>query len=136
MLVLYLNTKTHSQTVICNDSVFNTNYMIQKCHGSAIVFIMFFDQISRRTLTSSNNKKYHLLCIADTTFTFSEPYLGKLQESVIHIIMINANELSIRLSFFNITYKKTLALSIIAAVYPPKENKIQLEMISVKPHHK
>ena len=137
MLVLHLNTKTHSRTVICNDSLFNTNHMIQKCHGSAIVFIMFFDQVSRTTLNPAHSKKHHSLLIATTTFTFREHILVELQESIsiIHIIMINAEELSIRLSFFNITYEKNLALSIIAAVYPPKENKIQLEMISVKAYH-
>ena len=132
MLVLHLNTQTHSRTIICNHSVFMTNNMIQKCPGSGIVFIMFFDQASRRTLTSSHNKMYHPLLIAATTFTFHIHFLGVLQESLMHIVMINANELSIRLSLFNITYEKNLALSIIAVVYPPKENNIQLDIISVK----
>ena len=132
MLVLHLNTQTHSRTVICNDSVFKTNNMNQKCPGSGIVFIMFFDQASRRTLTSSHDKMHYPLLIAATTFTFHMHFLGVLQESFMHIVMINANELSIRLSLFNITYEKNLALSIIAVVYPPKENNIQLDIISVK----
>ena len=135
MLVLHLNTQTHSQTVISNDTLFNTNNMVQKCPGSGIVFIMFFDQVSRTTLTSSHNKKHCPLLIAATTFTFVKKFFGELQESLIHIVMINANELSIRLSLFNITYEKNLALSIIAVVYPPKENNIQLDIISMKAYN-
>ena len=132
MLVLHLNTQTHSRIVICNDSIFKISLMNQKCPGSAIVFIMFFDQASRKTLTSSHDKKHHPLLIAATTFTFAEKFSGELQKSLIHIVMINPNKLSIRLSLFNITYKKNLALPIIAVVYPPKENNIQLDIISVK----
>ena len=49
-LVLHLNTETHSQTVIDNDSVFDTNGSLQKCFGNDIEFIMLFDQMSKLSM--------------------------------------------------------------------------------------
>ena len=46
ILVLHLNTERHSQTVIDDDSVFDSNGSLQKCFRNDFEFIMFFDLMS------------------------------------------------------------------------------------------
>ena len=136
MLVLHLNTETHSQTAIDNDSVFDTNGSEQKCLGSALVFIMFFDQITNSLLTVAN-KVYYPFLMKDVVFsvTYSDVFTSK-QQGAVYMAIINVKKYSITFNFSNVTFTNTYTSNssscIFAASYPPMENNIHFVMNSVK----
>ena len=139
MLVLHLNTITHSQTSIHNDSVFDTNGSDQICLVGALVLIMFFDQISK-SLLSSANKVYYPLLMKDVVISVShsDVFTSK-QQGGVYMAIINVKKYSITFNFFNVTFNNTYTSNssscIFAASYPPVENNIQFVMNSVKAYY-
>ena len=139
MLILHLNTITHSQTSIHNNSVFDTNGSDQKCLGSALVLIMFFDQISK-SLLSSANKVYYLFLMKDVLISVSHTdiFTSKKQGGV-YMAIINVKKYSITFNFSNVTFNNTYTSNfsscIFAASYPPVENNIHFVMNSVKAYY-
>ena len=138
MLVLHLNTITHSQTSIHN-SVFDANGSDQKCLGSALVLIMFFDQISK-SLLSSANKVYYPFLMKDVliSVSHSDVFTSK-QQGGVYMAIINVKKYSITFNFFNVTFNNihisNSSSCIFAASYPPVENNIQFVMNSVKAYY-
>ena len=79
MLLLHLETKTDSQTIIKN-SKFDSNGSYQKCHGSGLV--LFFDKLSR----SSTNEIYQPLQVIDVNFTISIESILEINKKVLFIL--------------------------------------------------
>ena len=136
MLVLHLNTITHSQTCIHDDSVFDTNGSDQKCHGSALVLIMFFDHISKSLLTYTN-KVYYPFLMKDVLILVSDSDIfTSKQQGAVYMAIINVKKYSITFNFSNVTFNNTYTSNssscIFAASYPPVENNIHFVMNSVK----
>ena len=105
MLVLDLNTKTHSQTVI-KSSTFDSNESDQKCHGSGLVLL--FNKHSR---ASSTNEIYQPLKVVYVQFTFSfgSPFRDE-QEGVVYIATIDIKKTPISFTFSNVTFNKNKSL--------------------------
>ena len=134
MFVLHLNTIKNSETVIYNESVFHSNGNTQKCHGSSIVLIMYFDVVIP---LNSNSTMYHLMEIINVTFESSERSLFfDKQQGTVYIAMINVKTLPILIKFFNATFTNSAAITsgscILVASYPSTRNHIQIVMESVK----
>ena len=136
ILVLHLNSITHSQTIIDNHSVFDTNgnYRESEGHGSAIVFFFIIDSRSRYLLT---NEKYQPLQLSDVTFEFTDyMYNYDNQLGVVHISMINVEDLSILIKFSNVTFIKNQASNyatcIFASTWTSKKNNVQFLLDSIK----
>ena len=133
MLLLHLETKTHSQTVI-KHSKFKSNGINQKCHGSGLV--LFFDKLSR----SSTNEIYQPLQIINVHFTFSFGGIFRdKQEGVVYIAMMNVKTIPICFTFSNVTFNKNKALlsgsCIFAVLYPPERNNISFVLESIEAYN-
>ena len=136
MLVLHLNSITHSQTVIDNHSVFDTNgnYRKSEGHGSAIVLFFIFDSRSRYLLT---NEEYQPLQLIDVTYEFTNySYNYDNQLGVVYINMINVGDIPILITFSNVIFIKNQASNyatcIFASACTSTKNKVQFLMDSVK----
>ena len=140
MLVLHLNTQTHSQTAIHKDSVFDSNGSDQECLGTDFIFIMFFDQISK-VLLPFQSKVYYPFLIHDVIFSATDSIfvINKLQLGAVYMAIVNVKNYSMTFNFSNVTFKKKYtsnsASCIFAASYPPMENNIHFVMNSVKAYH-
>ena len=136
MLVLHLNTRTHSQTVIHNDSVFDTNGSDQKCYGSDIKFIMFFDQMSKK-LPLFKNKVYYPFLVSDVVFTATNSIfvINKFQVSAVYMAIVNVKKYSMTFKLSNVTFKNKDSNCIFAATYPPVKNNIHFVINSVKAYN-
>ena len=137
MMVLHLNTNKHSQTVIYNESVFRSNANVRKCHGSAIVLVMYFNKY---TPLNSTSAIHHLLQVIDVTFESSaKTIFFERQQGAVYIAMINVKKLPILLKFTNVTFTDSTASTsgscMLAASYPLTENYIQILMESVKAYN-
>ena len=137
MLVLHLSTTKPSQTVIYNESVFHSNANLQKCHGSAVVLVMYF---IKYTLLNSTSTIHHLLQVINVTFESSiKNIFFEKQQGAIYIAMINVKKLPILLKFSYVTFTKSTASTsgscILAASYPSTGNYIQILMESVKAYN-
>ena len=133
LLVLHLNTIANSQTFIHNNSIFDTNGSVGKCRASAIMFIMYFDQISRPLGTHTF---YHPLQLSNVIFNYTNnSLLNSNQQSVMYILFINTNQLKIKFELNNVVFEKNKALTVYVAARPPKTNKINMIMKSVKVCH-
>ena len=133
MLLLHLETKTHSQTII-KHSIFDSNVSDRKCHGSGLV--LFFDKLSR----SSTNEIYQPLQVIDVHFNFSfGGILRDKQEGVVYIAMMNVKTIPICFTFSNVTFNKNKALlsgsCIFAVSYPSERNNISFVLKSIKAYN-
>ena len=133
MLLLHLETKTHSQTVIKN-STFDSNGSDQKCHGSGLVLL--FDKLSR----SSTNEIYQPLQVIDVHFTFKFGGIFKdKQEGVVYIAAIDVKEIPICFTFSNVTFNKNNALlsgsCLFVVSYPSERNNISFVLESIKAYN-
>ena len=105
MLVLHLNTITHSQTSTHNDSVFDTNGSDQKCHGSALVLIMFFDHISKSLLTYTN-KVYYPFLMKDVLILVSDSdVFTSKQQGAVYMAIINVKKKIHNFQFFQCYFR-------------------------------
>ena len=130
MLLLHLETKTHSQTVI-KYSKFDSNSIIRKCHGRDLV--LFFDKLSR----SSTNEIYQPLQVIDVHFTFFLINIFRNnQEGAVYIAMMNVKTIPICFTFSNVTFNRNNALlsgsCIFAVSYPSEKNNISFVLESIK----
>ena len=141
MLVLHLNTITHSKTIISKNSVFDTNVISNsKCYGTAIVFIMFFDKASKSLQmdTNQNNKIHYPLQAINVSFTFQQSSHLDRQIGIIYMSVMNGKKMSVSFLFSDVILKNNLVSSssvatFFAASYPPTlENNMQIQMNSVK----
>ena len=133
MLVLLLETKTDSQTVIKN-SKFDSNGSDRKCHGSGLV--LFFDKLSK----TSTSKIYQPLKVADVKFTFSTKSIFRdKQEGVVYIATVYVKKIPISFTFSNVTFNKNKALlsgsCIFAASYPSEGNNIFFLLETIKAYN-
>ena len=87
MLVLHLNTNKHSQTFFYNKSMFHSNDNARKCHGSAIVVMIYFN---KHIVLNSTSAIHHLLQVINVTFKSSgKSIFFEKQQGGIYIAMIN-----------------------------------------------
>ena len=134
MLVLHLETKTHSQTIIKN-SQFNSNGSDRKCHGSDLV--LFFNKLSKSFTT---NKTYQPLQVINVNFTATKGRNRKgKQEGFVYIAMMNVKYILIYVTFSNVTFNKNKALlsgsCIFAASYQSERNNIHIQLESIKAYN-
>ena len=133
LLVLHLNTITNSQTFIHNNSIFDTNGSVGKCYASAIVFIMYFDQVSQ---PSHTNMSYHPLQLSNVIIKYANnSLLNSNQQCVMYVLFINANKLYIRFELNYVIFDKNKAMTVYVAARPQKINKINMIMKSVEVCH-
>ena len=135
ILVLYLNSVTHSQIVITN-SKFDSNGSDQKCHGSGLV--LFFDRLSKSS-SIATDETYCPLQLISVQFTFSYKnilYTNK-QLGVVFIAVKNVKEIPMCFKFSHVIFKgnqATISGSCIYAVSFPstEKNKISFLLESIK----
>ena len=132
MLLIHLEPKKHSQTVIKN-SIFDSNGSNQKCHGSGLV--LFFDKLSRSSIITTS-EIYHPLKVVDVKFTSVASLFRDTQEGVVYIATIDVKKIPICFTFSNVTFNKTKALlsgsCIFAASYPSERNNVSFVLESIK----
>ena len=133
ILLLHLETKTHSQTVVKN-SIFDSNGSDQKCHGSGLV--LFFDKLSKSSMITTS-EIYHPLQVVDVNFTFSaRSLIIDKQEGVVYIATSDVKKIPICFKFSNVTFNKNNALlsgsCIFAASYPSEKNNVSFLLESIK----
>ena len=135
ILVLYLNSVTHSQIVITN-SKFDSNGSDRKCHGSGLV--LFFDRLSKSS-SIATDETYCPLQLVSVQFTFS--YRNVLytnnQLGVVFIAVKNVKEIPMCFKFSHVIFKgnqATISGSCIYAVSFPstEKNKISFLLESIK----
>ena len=135
ILVLYLNSVTHSQIVITN-SKFDSNGSDRKCHGSGLV--LFFDRLSKSS-SIATDETYCPLQLVRVQFTFS--YRNVLytnnQLGVVFIAVKNVKEIPMCFKFSHVIFKgnqATISGSCIYAVSFPstEKNKISFLLESIK----
>ena len=118
MLIIYINSKLDSQTII-SDSFFSNNSLISRCRGGAVASFFVFKEHNY-----SPNKIYHVLTIINTIFTNNgEPYLKKLKWSAgaVYIFVFEKNDHStkpkIHFIFRNTSFVDNMAQNHGAGVY-------------------
>ena len=133
MLLLHLETKANSQTVI-KHSKFDSNVSGRNCHGSGLV--LFFDKPSR----SSTNKTYQPIQVIDVHFNFSfGNVLKDKQGGAVYIAMMNVKTIPICFTFSNVIFNNNKALlsgsCIFAVSYPSERNNISFVLESIKAYN-
>ena len=141
MLVLHLNTTTHSKTIVSKNSVFDTNVIWNsKCYATGIVFVMFFDKAFKSLQMDTNltNKIHYPLQVVNVTFTFQQNSDLNGQRGIIYMAVMNGKKLPVSFLFSDVILRNNLVSSssvdsFFAASYPPTmESNIQILMNSVQ----
>ena len=135
MLVLHLNTSTHSQTVI-KSSQFDSNGNVRKCHGSGLV--LFFGELSRSS-SMTTRKIYQPLQVINVRFTLLGSYLADEQLDqlgVVYIAVIRVKNLPMFFKFSHVYFSKnksTLSGSCIYTIlYASRKNNVCFILESIK----
>ena len=134
MLVLNLETKTHSQTVIKN-TTFDSNGNDRKCHGNGLV--LFFNKLSNSFIT---NEIYQPLQVINVHFTLTKrSTLKDKQKGVVYIAIMNVKKIPICIIFSNVTFNKNKAIfsgsCVFAVSYPSEKNNISFIFESIKAYN-
>ena len=133
MLLLHLETKANSQTVI-KHSKFDSNVSGRNCHGSGLV--LFFDKPSG----SSTNKTYQPIQVIDVYFNFSfGNFFKDKKEGAVYIAMMNVKTIHICFTFSNVIFNNNNALlsgsCIFAVSYPSERNNISFVLESIEAYN-
>ena len=136
ILILNVNTIKNSQTLINNHTIFDSNGIHQKCHGSGIVLIFFFDRQSMLSMNETASNGLTPIQIIDVIFRYDQSsFVSEEQHGLMYMAVINAKELPLHFKFFNVHFKNnqatTSAVCVFAASYPSYQNKVYFVMESV-----